>query len=139
MSPPHTPPTPTLRADPLKAEGSCCANRGWSTRVVISWTCPVTCSDRRGICGRPFCRPGISTCSGRIDLNITGSADLSGNLFRSPWDLRPAVLPARNINMFWKNRSQYHRLSEYGTRETFEEVACPVSSCSFRIPIPGRD
>nr|CAD7449406.1 unnamed protein product [Timema bartmani] len=79
--------------------------------------------------------------------------DLSGNLFRSPWDLRPAVLPARNINMFWKNRSQYHRLSEYGTRETFEENSihrfpthssstpiCPSTKClsSFNRP-SGRD
>ncbi|CAG2059448.1 unnamed protein product, partial [Timema podura] len=88
---------------------------------------------------RPFESGRILLCQQRVVYKGRDILDLSGNLFRSPWDLRPAVLPARNINMFWKNRSQYHRLSEYGTRETFEEVACPVSSCSFRIPIPGRD
>nr|CAD7418448.1 unnamed protein product [Timema poppensis] len=130
-----SPLTPSVPVKPLVS----------STPIPPLWLAPRGKYARSTLVSYPLTpsRPGRERVTIHTDTRVVYKGrdilDLSGNLFRSPWDLRPAVLPARCINMFWKNRSQYHRLSEYGTRETFEEAACPVSSCSFRIPIPGRD
>ncbi|XP_063229794.1 uncharacterized protein LOC134534962 isoform X2 [Bacillus rossius redtenbacheri] len=58
--------------------------------------------------------------------------DLSANLFDSRWRLQPTVLPSMNLRMYWENRSQYHRLSEPGTRELLRQ------SAAFRIVPSGR-
>ncbi|XP_021942467.1 uncharacterized protein LOC110841322 isoform X6 [Zootermopsis nevadensis] len=60
--------------------------------------------------------------------------DLFANITNSSWLVTPTRLQKNNLNLFFANRSQYHRLNMYGAKDKpFLWMKC--KNCRFRIPV----
>jgi hypothetical protein len=77
---------------------------------------------------RPI-KPLVVVVNGRDILN------LDANLRDSSFKLRYTDLPEKNMNLFFANRSQYHRLGANGHVQEYTLVKC--NCCDFEYPING--
>lgn len=70
----------------------------------------------------------------KINYNGRDLLDLHGNLSDDKWKLQYAVLPLRNnVQMFFANRSQYHRLGDSGLIQEYSMIKCQC--CDFHYPV----
>jgi hypothetical protein len=74
-------------------------------------------------------KPPVVVVNGRDIL------DLYANLRNSAFNLRYTDLPEKNMNLFFANRSQYHRLGANGHVQEYTLVKC--NCCDFEYPING--
>jgi hypothetical protein len=71
----------------------------------------------------------------RIVVNGRDILNLDANLRDNSFNLRYTDLPEKNMNLFFANRSQYHRLGANGHVQEYTLVKC--NCCDFEYPING--
>lgn len=82
----------------------------------------------------PIVEPTKPVVELKIFHNGRDILDLHQNLTDSKWNLQTAILPQQNVQMYFANRSQYHRLGKSGHIQEYSLTTCH-ESCGFKYPV----